>query len=218
MTRIPFAAIFLLAATFLMPVSVHAVYPVDSVKLKARWAEMEARHPHGLLGEVDSVNAITPERLAQMGLDSARALYLGKTATFKGLTPVGLRAKNEQRKNVCMQGFIQRLPHGKYFLRKPDEDAHSGSVYAYFNFGDEISGWFEHTPHNPKDLKLDHPFQVPFDVCDTVRPIVCHEMDMLSPRRCIFSTERLLIAGRIAAIYVIDGDLQIELRPTGVRY
>lgn len=62
-------------------------------------------HGHALRGTVDSVNTVTVQELAKLGEDSARKLYVGKIVTFRDVVPVGVSAKNERKKNVCMQGF-----------------------------------------------------------------------------------------------------------------
>ena len=205
-----------------LPLRAADLTPADSSKLAVENARKDALHPHGLLGTVDTANAITMEQIVQLavqkGMKEVRERYVGKIVTFKGLIPVGLRSKNEHRKNVCMQGFLQNFPKKKYYLDTHSLSCVSGGVSAYFNFGDEIKGWLEYSGYNPKNLPVEHPLEVPFDVCDT--QVVCQEGDIEFDRKCIFSTERLLIAGKVVAIEEnhLGREFTFDLRPTGLRY
>ena len=169
-------------------------------------------HGHALHGTVDSMNLVSVEEMAKLGVDSARKLYAGKIVTFlPDFAPVGVRAKNERKKNVCMQGF------GKWF--NPNIGTfRSGGVNVYFNFGDEIRDWLKSRPHTPEDLVVENPLQLSEDVCDSAR--VCTPGDQKRERRCIFSSDRLLISGKIMAINAeAEGrNFLIYLRPTGLRY
>lgn len=169
--------------------------------------------PHETHGTVDEANAITLEDIAKLGIEGARAKYAGKIVTFKGpMVPVGVRAKNEDRKNVCAQGFLLRFP-----TNQKVGTFESASLRVYFNYGDEIDGWFENKPHRPEDLKLENPLNVEFDVCDTAG--ICNEGDV--KKECRFNSERFLLAGKIAAIYSFEGDnrtFDVYIRPTGIRY
>ena len=168
-------------------------------------------HPHALRGVVDTANTITLEELVRMGVDSARARYAGKIVTFRDMCPVGVRAKNEERRNVCMQGFIKEF---RPYLGTVGNSA----IRVFFNFGDEVSEWLKHTPYRPQDLLLDHPLALSEDICDSAR--VCNELSPKGSRRCIFSSDRLLITGKIISISVEDDGwtFGVYLRPTGVRY
>lgn len=168
-------------------------------------------HSHALRGVVDTVNTITLEDLVRMGVDSARARYAGKIVTFRDMTPVGVRAKNEERKNVCMQGFLKKF---RPYLGTVGD----AGISAFFNYGEEVSEWLKHTPYRPQDLQVEHPLVLSEDVCDSER--VCNELNPKGSRRCIFSSERLLIAGKIMSIHLEDDGWAFEvfLLPTGVRY
>lgn len=167
-------------------------------------------HLHALRGTVDSVTPLTIEEVAKLGVAEAQKRYLGKIVTFKGLNPVGVRAKNEDEKNVCMQGF------GKWFNPRVG-GFESGDIRVYFNFGDEITEWDHKGEYRPQDLKVDNLLHLDEDVCDTAR--VCNEGDVTTERRCIFTTERLLIAGKVIWIGTDGGrGFKMDLRPTGVRY
>jgi len=161
---------------------------------------------------VDSVNLVSIEEMAKLGVDSARKLYAGKVVTFlSDFAPVGVRAKNERKKNVCMQGF------GKWF--NPNIGAYRrAGINVFFNFGDEVKDWLKSDFHNPADLVLEYPLQLVEDVCDTAR--VCTPGDQKRERRCIFSSDRLLISGKIVSITTeSEGRAFIVfLRPTGLRY
>jgi hypothetical protein len=153
---------------------------------------------------------VSIEEMAKLGVDSARKLYAGKIVTFlSDFAPVGVRAKNERKKNVCMQGF------GKWF--NPNIGAfRRGGVSVYFNYGDEIRDWFKNDIHNPADLVLENPLQLSEDVCDSAR--ICNYGD--GERRCIFTSDRLLISGKIIAIGT-EGKGRgfiVSIRPTGLRY
>ena len=168
--------------------------------------------PHQTHGAVDEANAVTMEEVASLGLEAARAKYAGKIVTFKGpFLPVGVSSKNEERKNVCMQSFLHHFPNDKKI--GTFEDA---AVRVYFNYGDEIDGWFEHKPHRPEDLRLENPLVLDFDVCDTTG--ICNEGDV--DQRCRFSSPKLLLTGKVAAIYpdLEERGLRIAIRPTGLRY
>jgi hypothetical protein len=205
-----------------LPLRAADLSPADSAKIAVENARKDALHPHGLLGKVDTANAITMEQIVQLavqkGIKEVRERYVGKIVTFKGLIPVGVRAKNEKRQNVCMQGFVQDFPKKKYYLDTHALSCTNGGLGAFFNFGDEIKGWFKHTTYNPKDLPVEHPLVVPFDVCDT--QVVCQEGDIKFDRQCIFSTERLLIAGKVVDIEESGEGREIsaDVRPTGLRY
>lgn len=168
--------------------------------------------PHETHGTVDEANAITLEDIAKLGIEGARAKYAGKIVTFKGpMVPVGVISRNEERENVCAQGFLQRYPTdnkvGTY---------ESAALRVYFNYGDEIDGWFENVPHRVEDLRLSNPLTLDFDVCDTVG--ICNEGDI--DQKCRFSSAKLMISGKIAAIE--EGEearsLKVSIRPTGLRY
>jgi hypothetical protein len=217
-------AVLALGLVAALPLRAAEMSAEDSAKAALENARKDALHPHGLLGTVDTVNAITMEQIVQLavqkGMKEVRERYVGKVVTFKGLIPVGVRAKNEKRQNVCMQGFLQRYPKKKYYLDTHALSCTNGSLRAFFNFGDEIKGWLEYSGFEQQNLPVEHPLNVPFDVCDTVRPSVCQEGDIEFDRKCIFSTERLLVAGKIVAIEEsrIGRDLTFDLRPTGLRY
>ena len=169
-------------------------------------------HGHVLHGTVDSVNLVSVEEMAKLGIDSARKLYAGKIVTFlPDFAPVGVGAKNERKKNVCMQGFSKWL---KPRIGKLEE----AGLNVYFNFGSEVGEWLKSKPHNPADLVVDPPLQLSEDVCDSAR--VCTPGDKKRERRCIFSSDRLLITGKIMAITVdAEGSsFSVSLRPTGLRY
>ncbi len=169
-------------------------------------------HGHALRGTVDSINPITVTELARMGIDSARKLYLGKTVTFRDLSPVGVSAKNERRKNVCMQGFVKRF-YPTWMGKLQD-----AAVGVFFNYGDEITEWLNHTPYKPEDLVVETPLILEEDVCDTAR--VCNDGYESLGRRCIFASDRFLIAGKIISINVEERgrSFNVYLRPTGLRY
>jgi hypothetical protein len=164
-----------------------------------------------LRGTVDSANAVTLEEIAKLSLEEAKTRYLGQVVTFKGLYPEGVRAKNEERSNVCMQGF------GKWFTPHIST-FQGGSLYVYFNFGDEITKWDHESEYRPENLKVDHPMVLDEDVCDTTR--VCNEGDAQSERKCAFSSDRLLVAGKVIAVRTEEEGrgLSLDLRPTGIRY
>jgi len=169
-------------------------------------------HGHALHGTVDSVNLVSIEEMAKLGVDSARKLYAGKIVTFlPDFAPVGVRAKNERKKNVCMQGF------GKWF--NPNIGTfRRGGVNVFFNYGDEVKDWLKTDPHNPADLVLENPLQLSEDVCDSAQ--VCTPGDQKRERRCIFSSDRLLLSGKIIAIST-EGSGRgfiVYIRPTGLRY
>jgi hypothetical protein len=168
-------------------------------------------HPHAVRGSVDSAKALTLEEIAKLSLEEAKARYLGKVVTFKGVNPAGVSAKNEERSNVCMQGF------GKWFTPHIGP-VQRGDIYVYFNFGDEITKWDHEGEYRPDDLKVDHLLVLDEDVCDTAR--VCNEMDAQSERKCTFATDRLLLAGKVIAVRAEEEGrgLSIDLRPTGIRY
>jgi hypothetical protein len=168
-------------------------------------------HAHALRGVVDTVNTITLEDLVRMGVDSARARYSGKIVTFRDMCPVGVSAKNEERTNVCMQGFLRKF-------RPYIGSVGNGSLLAFFNYGEEVSGWLKHTPYRPQDLKVEHPLNMSEDICDTAR--VCNEGDPEGDRKCIFSSDRILVAGKIMSISVGSNGwgFNVFLLPTGVRY
>lgn len=168
--------------------------------------------PHETHGSVDEANAVTLEDIAKLGVEGARARYAGKIVTFKGpMVPVGVRSKNEERKNVCMQSFLQRYPTSKKVGAYE-----SAALRVYFNYGEEIDGWLESVPHRVEDLRLSNPLMLDFDVCDTAG--ICNEGDV--DQRCRFSSDKLMISGKIAAIE--EGDdarsLKVAIRPTGIRY
>ena len=168
-------------------------------------------HAHATRGVVDTVNTITLEDLVRMGVDSARARYAGKIVTFRDMCPAGVSAKNEERKNVCMQGFFKRF---RPFIGS----VRSAGLFAYFNYGGEVSEWLKNRPYRPDDLLLEHPLDLSEDICDTAR--VCNEGDPEADRKCIFSSDRLLISGKIMSIKVESGgwSFHVFLRPTGARY
>ena len=168
-------------------------------------------HGHALRGTVDSVNTVTLDGLAKLGIDEARKQYLGKIVTFRDLTPVGIRAKNEDRQNVCMQGFVKHF-HPRIAKTQV------GSLRVYFNFDTEISEWLKHVSYLPKHLQTENLLVLNEDVCDTA--IVCQEGDVDGDRKCIFSSDILLISGKVVAISMESGDRELEvvLRPTGIRY
>ena len=169
--------------------------------------------PHETHGTVDEANAITLEDIAKLGVEGARAKYAGKIVTFKGpMVPVGVSSKNEGRKNVCMQSFLHRFSDHRSI-----NGFKNAAVRVYFNYGDEIDGWFEHFEHRPDDLRLENPLTLDFDVCDTAG--ICNEGD--SEKKCLFSSDQLLLTGKVAAIYQegdYKEDLRIAIRPVGVRY
>lgn len=169
--------------------------------------------PHETHGTVDEANAVTLEDIAKLGVEQARAKYAGKIVTFKGpMVPVGVRAKNEERKNVCTQGFLLRFP-----TNQKVGTFESASLRVYFNYGEEIDGWFENKPHRPEDLKLENPLTLGFDVCDTAG--ICNEGD--AKQECRFNSEKLLVTGKVAAIYSFESDnrtIDVYIRPTGIRY
>lgn len=169
--------------------------------------------PHAEHGTVDEANAITLEDIAKLGIEGANAKYAGKIVTFKGpMVPVGITSKNEERKNVCAQGFLLRFP-----TNQKVGTFESASLAVYFNYGDEIDGWFENKPHQPEDLKLENPLIVDFDVCDTAG--ICNEGDV--KKECRFNSDKLLLTGKVAAIYGFESDnrtIDVYIRPTGVRY
>lgn len=168
--------------------------------------------PHETHGTVDEANAVTLEDIAKLGVEGARAKYAGKIVTFKGpMVPVGVGSRNEERKNVCMQSFLQRYPTSKKV-----GTYESAALRVYFNYGDEIDGWLESVPHRVEDLRLSNPLMLDFDVCDTAG--VCNEGDL--GQLCRFSSDKLMISGKIAAIE--EGEearsLKVAIRPTGIRY
>jgi hypothetical protein len=154
---------------------------------------------------------MTIEELAKLGLDEARKRYLGKVVTFKGLTPVGVTAKNEERENVCMQGF------GNWFKPKIGPFKRGG-VGVYFNFGNEITRWDARHEFRSEDLADEGLLVLEEDVCDTAQ--VCNEGDPEGDRKCIFSSNRLLIAGKVVAVNTEGGGkgFNMDIRPTGLRY
>jgi hypothetical protein len=169
-------------------------------------------HGHALHGTVDSANLVSVEEMAKLGVDSARKLYAGKIVTFlPDFAPVGVRAKNERKKNVCMQGFSK-------WLKPRIGTFENVAVRVFFNYGNEIHEWLKYDPHNPADIELDNPLQLTEDVCDSAR--VCTPGDQKRERRCIFSSDRLLISGKIMAINAeAEGrGFVVFLRPTGLRY
>lgn len=168
-------------------------------------------HPHATRGVVDTVNTITLEYLVRMGVDSARARYAGKIVTFRDMCPTGVRAKNEERKNVCTQGFIRDI-------RPFFGSVRNAELSVFFNYGEEVSGWLKHTPYRPQDLSVEHPLVMSDDVCDSAR--ACNEGDPEGDRKCIFSSDQLLVAGKIMSISVgrDSWGFHVFLLPTGVRY
>ncbi len=168
-------------------------------------------HPHALRGTVDSLTPLTIEDVAKLGVAEAKKRYLGKVVTFKGLNPVGVRAKNENEKNVCMQGF------GKWLSPAIGQFQHGG-IDVFFNFADEITEWDHEGEYRPQNLKVDNLRHLDEDVCDTAR--VCNEGDVTTERRCIFSSERFLIAGKVIWVGTNGSGkgFRMDIRPTGVRY
>ncbi len=168
--------------------------------------------PHAEHGTVDEANAITLEDIAKLGVEGAREKYAGKIVTFKGpMVPVGISSKNEERKNVCTQSFLLRFP-----TEHKIGTFEAAALRVYFNYGDEIDGWFEHTEHRSEDLKLENPLNLEFDVCDTTG--VCNEGDV--QQQCRFSSAKLLLTGKVAAITAEEDGrhFRVAIRPTGVRY
>ena len=167
--------------------------------------------PHALRGTVDSVNALTIQEVAKLGVEEAKKRYLGKVVTFKGLDPLGVGAKNENRENVCMQDF------GKWFKPEVGPFEHGG-ISVFFNFGEEITEWDHKGEYRPEDLKVENLLQLDEDVCDTAR--VCNEGDAQSDRKCLFSSARFLISGKVISVGTNGSgkSFGMDLRPTGLRY
>lgn len=157
-------------------------------------------------GTVDFDHAITLEDVVKMGPDSARAKLVGKIVTFKGMSHVSVRAKNEDKPNTCMQGFILNGPTGKW---------ENVGMNVWFNFGDELEGWLKHIPYDPKDLVLTNPLQLNIDVCDTTyEEPVCGLRD--ESGRCPFAGENFAISGKVFSVHTDSSrQLLLDLRPTG---
>lgn len=174
---------------------------------------LSACKEHSTIGNLDKSKIVTMEQIASKGLDSARMLYEGKVVTLSGkLIPKGVYERNEDMKNSCTQAFVQGFPAPIV----PKEDTSSSYISVLlkvaFNSEDSVEGYKR--------------MNIGFDVCDTAN--VCSVDDYFGPQKCIFSSNRLLITGKIEYIrtaYYEDLEkgtyttgLEIGVNPTGVRY
>lgn len=177
--------------------------------------------PHAEHGTFDEANAITVVDLAKLGLVEAKKRYEGKIVTFKGpLEPTGVAGRNEAKPNTCVLGFGKRfrdLPE-KIPSSVPGTNYQAGGLYVYFNFGDEVEEWLSPGSYAPQNIPMQNSLALEEDVCDTAS--VCSEGDLAGERKCKFSSERFLVAGKVISV-AEEGEgagIAVRLRPTGLRY
>lgn len=168
---------------------------------------------HATIGDLDKAKIVTMEQIASKGLDSARMLYEGKVITLGGpLVPKGVYERNEEIRNSCTQAF----GHGFSSPISGKEDSSNSYISALlkvaFNSSDSVEGY--------------NRLNIGFDVCDTAN--VCSVDDYFGPQICIFSSNRLLITGKIEYIHDVIYEnlengtyktgLEIGINPVGIKY
>jgi hypothetical protein len=173
--------------------------------------------PKVTYGTVDTVNVVPLRSLADLTYEEIEAKYLGKIVTFSRMTPNGVSAMNEDRDNVCMMSF---LPDS---IGRGIQDPYWGGkhwdlvdISVYFNWGDEIVEWLEHTQPANLPWQLDNPLQVDFSICDTVG--AC---DVDNPKaECPFQ-DHFLVAGKVIGfenrLREDSKQIIVKVRPTGLR-